>query len=139
MRNKGFTAIELIVVMFIVFFVLLIMVIPFLLPSILDKYIGDAKIVDTNLPVAVIVDNVITVKNGQRFKVEVEPPLPSEEEVSLTLLTSPEGLSATECFGNNNKFWLKWTPSQVGDYAIDLEFSVGEKKDISKILIKVVE
>ena len=138
MLKKGFTLIELIVVLMIVFFVLLMLGLVFVIPWALDKYVGDAKITNSNAQQIVLVGGAAKVINGQMFKVEVEPPFLSTEKITANIATPPLGSTISKQFGGN-KFWFIWKPEVVGIVEVEIEFSDGKNSGKTNITIDVVD
>lgn len=139
MKNrKGFTLIELIIVLMIVFTLLLVMGGVFVIPWALNKYVGDAKIVNGNANQVPLVDGTAKVISGQKFKVEIEPPFLSTEKITANIAAPPPGAKISKQFGGN-KFWLIWKPEEVGIVEVEIEFSDGNNSGKTNITIDVVD
>lgn len=137
-KYRGFTLIELLVVVMIIFMTLIAIGSVFIIPWALEKYVGDATIVNNNVPVVALIDNVANVPLGQKFKVEIEPSFLSTEKIIATVAEPlPSATISKRLVGN--KFWFVWTPEEVGIFEVEIAFSDSKNSGKSKITINVVK
>lgn len=135
-KCKGFTLIELLVVSAIIFFMLILLGSVFIIPWVLEKYVGDTTVVNNNVSVVALTDNVAYVARGQKFKVEVEPSFLSTEKIIATIAEPLPGATISKRLVGN-KFWFAWSSEDPGIFSVEIVFSDGNNSSKSKITISV--
>lgn len=138
MKKKGFTLIELLVVVAIVFMMLSLLAVPFIIPWILEKNdVGSGSGNERPL-FTTVTDGGVIFSKGKRSTVEIEPPFISSEEIRVTVLNPHQNASIFRgSLGVN--FYFSWHPKETGFFDIEFEFSDGERREKSKIIIEVVD